>query len=255
MNFLVLLFVLLTSNSAFAGEVIDHVFTSGGYTYKATIMDSFPYPFVTVTSDKVLLITHNSTYWDREQITWRGTAKLAAFFRQQNFSLFYLADIQDRAHIAKENYLPVPIAANEVYPFQGDTHRIIMQGRHVVIAGGNFTVCACQTTRSVIALAQTQDLNVHLAMDAIYEGVGGQTLTLKEISDKLNDEQFLQYLKQDYFNPDFLPCPEALLTTNRTFKYRIYRHDKFLGEVGNGTTSVHLYFADSEAVVQRLASY
>ena len=131
---------------------------------------------------------------------------------------------------------------------------MITTGQHIVIAGGNFTICACSTVRSIIALSESPlPLQIHLAMDAIYEGQKGVLLTLKEISDRLDDDAFLKYLTQDYFNQDTLPCKEpSLFALNRQFSYEIYRSQKLIGRINSGPNLVILHFEDSYETLRQL---
>jgi len=237
-----------------AAEVVEQTFNSGGHRFKVEVMDNFQYPTMTFEQPQLLLITHNSQYWDNQRQTWNGTEKLVQYFAGNNLPYLYMADIQDRSQKLTPNYFPNGVTANNLYPFQGDSHRIVMRGSDVVITGGNFTICACQTARAVIALSETKAvLNVHYAMDAIYEGQQGFQLTLEKISEKLSDEAFIAYLKTAYFNQDTLPCVESLLQAlDRKFKYEIYRKNKFIGKIGHEGQAVKLYFSTSHDVVQTL---
>lgn len=239
---------------ALAGEVVEKTFVSGGHQFKVEYMDSLPYPQMTVQDPQLLLITHNSKYWDIQKQTWAGTEALIKYFASKNLSYFYMADIQDRGQKLTPDYFPRGVSTDKLYPFQGDSHRIVMQGSDVVIAGGNFTICACQTARSVIALSESKtQLSIHYAMDAIYEGQQGFQITLSEMSAKLSDVEFMAYLKTDYFNQDTLPCAESLLQAlDRKFKYEIYRNNKLIGVVGSLGESVKLNFSTSQEVVDTL---
>ncbi len=254
MKTLALLITFMFVQISSAGEVVEQIFNSGGRSFKVEFMDSFPYPPRTVEQSQLLLITHNSQYWDNQRLTWSGTEKLVQYFAGKNLPYLYMADLQDRSQKLTANYFPKGVTADNLYPFQGDSHRIVMRGSDVVIAGGNFTICACQTARSVIALSETKGiLNVHYAMDAIYEGQLGFQLTLAQISEKLSDDAFINYLKMDYFNQDTLPCVESMLQAlDRKFNYEIYRNNKLVGNIGNEGQVVRLNFSSSRNVVELL---
>lgn len=244
-----------------AGDIVERNFTSGGYQIQVEEMSHFSYPFVTVDADKLLLMTHNSEYWDNKHITWAGTTQLIQYFRSNRLPLYYLADIQDRSQqnsLAKmtTSYFPPGVEKQDIYPYQGDSHRLVMKGHHVVIAGGNFTICACNTVRSIIALSESkQILNIHYAMNAIYEGRKGRQLTLQNISDELSDQDFLNYLVNEYLTEDTLPCKEPTLKAlDRDFTYQIYRDGKWLGQLANGKTVVNLFFASSEQIIRQLSA-
>lgn len=254
MKIVALLITFMFVQISSAGEVIEQIFNSGGHKFKVEFMDNFPYPAMTFEQSQLLLITHNSQYWDNQRQTWSGTEELVQYFSSKNLPYLYMADLQDRSQKLTPNYFPQGVTTDNLYPFQGDSHRIVMRGSDVVIAGGNFTICACQTARSVIALAQTKDvLNVHYAMDAIYEGQLGFQLTLAQISEKLSDAAFVAYLKTDYFNQDTLPCVESMLQAlDRKFSYKIYRNNKLIGSIGGEGQAVRLNFSSSRDVVQLL---
>lgn len=254
MKSLLLLFIFICGQSAFAGKVVEQTFTSGGHRFHVEFMDSFPYPFVTFDQQQLLLITHNSKYWDSQKKTWSGTEELVNYFSLSKLPYVYMADIQDRAQKLTPNYFPKGVSAENLYPFQGDSHRIVFKGHDVVIAGGNFTICACQTARSVIALSETKEiLNIHYAMNAIYEGQLGVFLTLEQISDKYSDDEFIAYLKTDYFNVDSLPCAESMMRAlDRKFNYEIYRNNKLIGKLGSAGKTVRLNFSSSRDIVEAL---
>lgn len=254
MKIVAILIIFMFVQISTAGEVVVQTFNSGGHSFKVEFMDSFPYPAMTIEQSQLLLVTHNSQYWDNHRRTWNGTEELVQYFASKNLPYLYMADLQDRSQKLTPNYFPKGVTANNLYPFQGDSHRIVMRGNDVVIAGGNFTICACQTARSIIALSENKGvLNVHYAMDAIYEGQLGFQLTLAQISEKLSDEAFIAYLKTDYFNQDTLPCAESLLQAlNRKFNYQIYRNNKLIGNIGSVGQAVRLNFSSSHDVVQSL---
>lgn len=258
MNFAVktvaILFLNLLVQIANAGEVVEQVFESGGHQFKVEFMNSFPYPPRVIEQAQLLLVTHNSQYWDNKRITWSGTEQLVKYFTSKGMPYLYMADIQDRAQKLTPNYFPAGVTEKNIYPFQGDSHRIVMRGTDIVIAGGNFTICACQTARAVIALSENKNrLNVHYAMDAIYEGQLGFQLTLAQISEKLSDEAFIAYLNTEYFNQDTLPCTESMLQAlDRKFNYKIYRNGKFLGNIGSLGQTVNLHFSSTQGVIQSL---
>lgn len=253
---MVALIVIMFVQISHAGEVVEKIFNSGGNRFKVEFMDSFPYPSRTFEQSQLLLITHNSHYWDNQRLTWGSSEELVQYFSSKNLPYLYMADIQDRSQKLTPNYFPKGVTADNLYPFQGDSHRIVMRGSDVVIAGGNFTICACQTARSVIALSETKGvLNIHYAMDAIYEGQLGFQLTLAQISEKLADQAFIDYLKMDYFNQDTLPCVESMLQAlDRKFNYEIYRNNKLIGKIGSDGQAVRLNFSSSHDVIQALKS-
>lgn len=249
-------FVIITLllQTALAGEIVEENFVTGNYHFSVEVMSNLPYPFVSVETKKVLLITHNSAYWDNNKITWSGTEKLVQHFKTINQPYYYLADIVDRSQSSNPQYFPRGISAKNLYPYQGDSHRIVFQGSDAVIAGGNFTICACQTARSLIGLSQNQDtLNIYYVVDAIYEGHSGGAVTLEKLTAAMSDAELLDYLTKNYFNEDTLPCPESFFKAlDRSFKYQIYRNNKFIGNFGQGKTPVSLHFLSSEAVILRL---
>ncbi len=256
MKTLALLITFMFVQISSAGEVVEQIFNSGGRSFKVEVMDSFSYPSRVFEQSQLLLVTHNSHYWDNQHQTWSGTEKLVQYFASKNLPYLYMADLQDRSQKLTANYFPKGVTADNLYPFQGDSHRIVMRGNDVVIAGGNFTICACQTARAVIALSETKGvLNVHYPMDAIYEGQLGFQLTLSQISEKLSDDAFIKYLKTDYFNQDTLPCVESMLQAlDRKFNYEIYRNSKLIGKIGSEGQAVRLNFSSSHDVIQTLKS-
>lgn len=242
-------------------ELSEGQFESGGHQFHFEGISSFQYPFLRLNAEPLLLITHSSAYWDRNHVTWAAIEELVQFFRTYNFPLKYMAAIEERsfnndialklAHL----YFPPGITSEDIYPYQGDSHRIITLGQHVVIAGGNFTICACNTTRSIIALSETQaPLHIHYAMDAIYEAQMGVQLTLQQISDHLDNPSFLRYLKDKYFNDDGLPCKDpSLYALDRQFSYEIYRLGQWVGHYGQGSTTVTLHFENTQETLRQLS--
>lgn len=250
----------MSSQLGQASELIEGDFESGGHQFHYEGLSNMKYPFLKLQKKPLLLVTHSSIYWDGDHRTWRGTGALVAAFRANNFPVKYLAVIEERSPRvspelkAQGLYFPPGILAADLYPFQGDSHRIITTGTHVVIAGGNFTICACSTVRSVIALSESpQALNIHYAMDAIYEGEKGVFSTLQEISERMDDPQFFKYLRDQYFNADALPCHQASLKTlNRKFNYDIFRGGRLIGRYGKGATHVILHFRSSAETLNDL---
>ncbi len=242
-------------------EIIEGNFQSGGHQFQFEGISSFPYPLLKMGTEPLLLITHSSTYWDRNHITWAGIEELVRYFRARSLPLKYLAAIEERSFhndtaLKLANlYFPPGITADDIYPYQGDSHRIITSGQHVVIAGGNFTICACNTARAIIALSEAlEPLQIHYAMAAIYEGQMGIQLTLKKISEHLDNASFLRYLQAQYFNDDTLPCKEpSLYSLDRKFSYEIYRSGQWVGRHGQGLTSVVLHFEDGQETLRQLS--
>lgn len=240
-------------------EIVEGSFQSGGKTFTFEGVSTFKYPFLKLEKKPVLLVTHSSFYWDRNHATWPATESLVSGFKKSKLPVKYLAAIEERSDandtmLKLENkYFPKGISKTDLHPFQGDSHRIVVTGSNVVIAGGNFTICACNTVRSIIALAESVlPLHIHYAMDAIYEGQDGKLLLLQEISSKLNDVEFLNYLVENYFHEDTLPCKEASLFTKQKFSYDIYRDKKFIGHIGGKDNRVVLSFDTSAGIIQQL---
>ncbi len=243
-----------------AADLMEGVFESGGNQFYYEGISTFKYPFLKLTPHPTLLITHASHYWDTKHHTWPAIESLVKTFRNQKLPIKYLAAIEERSFVNHVDlkltglYFPPGINQDDLYPFQGDSHRMIATGQHLVIAGGNFTICACSTVRSIIALSESPaPLQIHFAMDAIYEGQNGVLLTLKEISERLDDEAFIKYLKLEYFNQDTLPCKEpSLFALHRQFSYEIYRSQKLIGRFNGGPNLVILHFEDSLETLRQL---
>ncbi len=253
-------------------ELIEGTFESGGHHFHFEGLSNLKYPFLRMTAEPLLLITHASYYWDHGHLTWPGIGVLVNYFRARDLPLKYLAAIEERSLTSDvalklaQLYFPPGLGAEDIYPYQGDSHRIITLGQHVVIAGGNFTICACNTARSVMALSEgPEPLHIHYAMDAIYEGQMGIQLTLAELSDRLNDANFMAYLKDQYFNPepketdalqDTLPCRDPhLFALDRKFKYLIYRQGHRIGQFGQGETQLILHFESAAETVRQLEEH
>lgn len=242
-------------------ELSEGHFESGGHQFHFEGISNFQYPFLRLGPEPLLLITHSSAYWDRGHVTWAGIEDLVRFFRNRGLPLKYMAAIEERSFnndtaLKLANlYFPPGITSDDIYPYQGDSHRIITVGQHVVIAGGNFTICACNTVRSIIALSEAYEpLHLHFAMDAIYEGRMGVQLTLQQISETLDNASFLRYLKAQYFNDDTLPCKDpSLYALDRQFSYRIYRRGQWIGDQGQGSTKVILHFEDTKETLRQLS--
>ncbi len=249
-----------------AAELIEGVFESGGHKFSFEGVSIFKYPFLVLDKKPTLLVTHSSIYWDQNHATWPGTEALIEAFKKNNLTYKYLAAIEERSTISdaalksENKYFPGGITVGDLYPFQGDSHRMIATHSDIVISGGNFTICACSTVRSIIALAETTEpLRIHFAMDAIYEGQNGKLLRLSEISDRYNDQEFLNYLRENYFNEDTLPCKEAsLFALDRKFSYDVYRNKKFLGHLfshlGGSDNRVVLDFKSSAEIIQQISN-
>lgn len=248
---LLLLFLTLNLGLQARAEFIETEFTSGGHSFRAEGMTNFKYPFVTIADDHLLLITHASSYWDVNKVTWKGIKPLVDFFRGSNLPVKYLVSVHEKA--MKPTY-PAGISDKDLHPFQGDSHRIILRGKSLVMTGGNFTICACNATRSIIALSESQEaLSVYFAMDGIYEGQKGVVRTLFDISNEKNDREFMRYLQDVFFNRDGLPCKDpTLFAIDRTFHYKIYRNDQLVGRYGHGNTEVKLFFLSSRDILQHL---
>lgn len=243
-------------------ELIEKNFVSEGHVYHVDEMSNFQYPFLTLTENNLLLVVHSSVYWDKDKRTWPATEKLVTLFDEKKFSYRYLAAIDERSNISDQElklagkYFPPGVTFSDLFPFQGDSHRIIFKGKNAVIAGGNFTICACEAVRSLIALSVTpnnEKLNIFYPMDAIYEGQKGQFKLLSEVVLELNDNQkFLAYLDDQYFNADTLPCKDpSLISFDRKFNYSIFLNGKEIGKRGNGKTAINLYFDPTEKILQK----
>ncbi|MFP5385273.1 MAG: hypothetical protein ACLGHN_04295 [Bacteriovoracia bacterium] len=255
MKVFLLLFFLSFSVKA---EFIEIEYTSGGHQIRLEGLSNFKYPLVSVEEDKLLLVTHASKYWDTQGMTWKGISPLIRYFNENHLPLKTLVSIHEKAIYQnaedQDSYFPNGTSVESFHPFQGDSHRIVFKGRNVVVAGGNFTICACNALRSVIAHSETKEtLNVFLPLDGIYEGQGGRLRTLHEISNENDDRKFLQYLIEDFFNADGLPCKEpSLYSLDRSFTYRIFRKGKFIGRFGEGKTLVRIYFEGSDQIIRKL---
>ena len=250
----------LLSFAVNAGELIEGNFESGGHQFSFEGISNFKYPFLKLNPEPALIVTHASSYWDPMHYTWPAIKILVSSFRKNKLSLKYMAAIEERSQAnaadlkAANTYFPPGINSDDLYPFQGDSHRMIATGHHVVIAGGNFTICACGTVRSIIALSEAKGpLNIHYAMDGIYEGEKGKVYTLLEISKRYDDANFLKYLDESYFNEDSLPCKEAsLFALDRKFSYEIYRGKKRIGHRGKSKDLVILRFETSSEILKEL---
>lgn len=253
-------FLLLILSFSVKAEFVSLEYSSGGHRFRLEGFSKFKYPMVTVEEDKLLLVTHASTYWDPEGITHKGITPLINYFNQNRLPYKTLVSIQEKGiyhsspvHIA---YFPEGTLESSLHPFQGDSHRIVMRGRNVVVAGGNFTICACNAIRSVIAHSESGDvLNVFLPLDGIYEGQSGRIRTLLDISNENDGKSFLQYLIKDFFNSDGLPCKEpGLFALERSFSNHLYRKGKFIGKYGKGKSLVRFYFEESDKIIRTLDS-
>lgn len=246
---------MLSWGSLAHSSFFETEFTSGGHKFKAEGMSNFKYPFVVIPDQHLLLVTHASTYWDSNKLTWSGITPLIEYFRSRNLPLKYLVSVHEKASTSSESY-PSGIRVQDLHPFQGDSHRIVLQGESLVMTGGNFTICACNATRSIIALSESQGtLNIYFVMDGIYEGEGGVTKTLLDISAEKNHQEFMNYLMDSFFNRDGLPCKEAtLFALDRTFRYEIHRHQKRIGHYGSGKNLVKMHFITATQVLSILSS-
>jgi hypothetical protein len=252
----ILLPFLILASLAFA-EIVEFEFTSGGHSFKAEGLSNMKYPWSTVENENFLMVTHASTYWDKEKETWKGIDSLVQFFKEKNYPYKYLATVHELAmEKARPDEVTFPpgLTRSDVHPFQGDSHRIVLKGKNIVSAGGNFTICACNATRSALALSQTKgEINVFFPLDAVYEGEKGKFRTLAEISARYQDKDFITYLGEEFFHVDTLPCKQpTLYALDRTFRYKIYRSGKFIGTYGAGKTPVKMHFDSSENVIRSL---
>lgn len=231
-------------------------FVSGGFRFRAEEGRKLQYPFWYSHDEELLLITHSSIYWDQNKRTWKGARLLIDHFQSRGQKMRYLVAIQERALSLNSgvDFFPTGVTAKDLHPFQGDSHRIVARGNTLVIAGGNFTICACNAARSAIALAESNGaLNVYFPLDAVYEGEAGTLKTLEEISERYNDRGFMQYLKKYFFNEDGLPCKEAsLFAIDKKFSFTIYRHGRKIGSLGKSSTEVILHFDSSAEVIEKL---
>jgi hypothetical protein len=250
-----LLFLLLGSCLAHA-SLSTREFVSGGSRFRSEEGSNFKYPFWYINEDKLLLITHSSIYWDQNKRTWEGIKLLADHF--QDHSMRYLVSSQERAVSLASNapFYPPGVNDEDLYPFQGDSHRIVTRGDQLVIAGGNFTICACNAARSAIALSETvESLNVYFPLDAVYEGELGTLKTLEEISERYTDHGFMKYLRENFFNSDGLPCKEAtLFAIDKKFSFTVFRQGRLIGTFGKGSDSVILHFDKTAEVIKKLRS-
>ena len=250
--------LLLILSFSVKAEFISLEYSSGGHQFRLEGLSNLKYPVVTVNEDKLLLVTHASKYWDPERVTWKGISPLISYFNHKRLPYKTLVSIQEKGifHSSddKFSYFPGGTLESSLHPFQGDSHRIVFRGRNVIVAGGNFTICACNALRSVIAHSETQEaLNVFLPLDGIYEGQSGKTRTLLAISNENDEKSFLHYLVNEFFNVDGLPCKEpGLYALDRSFSYRLYRKGKFIGKYGEGKSLVKIYFEESDKIIKTL---
>lgn len=252
MKSIILILSLMLGQFAHA-DFISTEFTSGGHSFRADGLTNFKYPFITIHEDNLLLVTHASTYWDNQKVTWAGISPLVKFFKQKNLPLKYLISIHEKSFQSALTF-PDDILQDDFHPFQGDSHRIVHRGKNFVLTGGNFTICACNAARSIIALSETREtLNVYFALDGIYEGQRGVTRTLMDISKEKDDAGFMKYLRDAFFNTDGLPCKDpSLFANDRSFAYQIYRNGKFIGSYGKGITPVKFFFNSSHEIIKKL---
>ena len=250
-----ILLLLLLMTVQVRADIIQDEFISGGRRFRSEGLSQFKYPFVDVNSHNLLLVTHASRYWDKNAVTWKGIVPLINIFRAKKAPIKYLMSVHERVMQRDDlNYYPEGIIAPHFHPFQGDSHRIIFKGRNVVVSGGNFTICACNAARSIIALSESSEtLRIYFPLDGMYEGEKGAFRSMDSISGRYKNADFIQYLKNEFFNEDTLPCKEpSLFALDRKFNYKIYRHGKLLAHLGDGETEVELYFDKSQKIIQDL---
>lgn len=132
----IILSMLWTICSSIKGhaELSEGNFESGGHQFHFEGISTFQYPFLRLGPEPLLLITHSSVYWDRGHVTWAGIEDLVHFFRDRGLPLKYMAAIEERSFnndtaLKLANlYFPPGITSDDIYPYQGDSHRIITLG-------------------------------------------------------------------------------------------------------------------------------
>lgn len=262
---------ILALGLVFAGAahaIDDLEFTSGGHRLVVSVHERFPYPWLTLDQESALLVTHDSHFWDERELTWPAISQLTGYFAERGLPKKFMATIEERstAKLAErlaQGYFPPGVEREDIFPFQGDSHRIVFRGKNLVAAGGNFTICACNTVRSALLLSEPKlgPLTIWFAMDAMYENpsptgwnLAKETKTLLSISDLMSDGQFLQYLKTDFLSDDGLPCQINFMSSkDRSFRYAVVRNGKHLGQIGNGKELVTLNFDSARRVLRQIS--
>ena len=136
----------------------------------------------------------------------------------------------------------------------------MFSGQHVSILGGNFTECACNAVRSLIAFSN-KNLTIEFRTDAIYEINDPSVLTtdqlatvptssirsrtLAQLMTRMSDEMFMDFLRRDFIAPDGLPCPEftpAAVSRAGSYHYAVFRAGRFLGQIGDRGREIHFDF-------------
>lgn len=218
-----------------AGKVTGLHFANG--LYKSVRLDGHP----------VLFVVHDSELMDPEHVTAKGIERLAKFFSEKSWNQIQLMTSAELDH--KE--LPFDSAVT-VIGFQGDSHRISHRGLLAVFAGGSFTRALCTAVQSYVALSETRSAKIYLPEDAIYENQNGQSGIhrdlLSSLTEKMKDEEFFQFVSNRFVGNGFF-CPEHsmvfLANMTRRAHVSIYRKDKLVGTIGEGSFDVQLIFTES----------
>ena len=230
-----------------------------GAVIHAAKLNDFEYPFVAVTSPAFALVVHASPFW--EPVSWIQADLNAAIneVKRSSVPVVVMASREERAAPQFLNFVTT-ISPTRILPYEGDSHRITFTGQKVMILGGNFTECACDAVRSLIAFSNGP-LKVEFLSRAIYEIADPTTISrdrldqlpasrirsrrLADVLSIMSDQELLDYLKADYIAPDGLPCPDfktPFVTRSQNYRYDVFRRGRHIGHIGDFGRAIELRF-------------
>ncbi|HXH29855.1 MAG TPA: hypothetical protein VNJ01_03515 [Bacteriovoracaceae bacterium] len=150
-----------------------------------------------------VIISHATRKWDEDDSSRAGVQALARFANL--FRITSLAAVHEGATTDPReagDYFVSQKDVNHVYVSGAGQHKIrYVQARNIFIAGGNLTLCLCETIRDIVRgarIPRQRPLNLYLVQDAIYDWDS----SFDPITANTVDRFVASYILPDFLCPD-----------------------------------------------------
>lgn len=215
-----------------------------------------------VSGSRVLLVTHNERFWDRDRLTLPALEKVAQeFIAEGSPVVTFFSPTADDA--LAPNYFYQGFEQSLKVPYLGDYHRVVVDAESITMTGNFFELCFCNSFRS--ALIQSKNLKeVRFVLPAMLggspraQGLGSIARKLTLLSSKntldkvfaaLSDEELFLYLQKAFFRDSDQGIPKcnnrsARIETDRRFSIELFRGERPLGIIGNGDEKIRLFLVE-----------
>ncbi len=126
---------------------------------------------ISLRQDTVALVTHSSSHFDPLRRTAVGVNRMVATMKQQRLPVLYLHDRHNPANPAwmylYDDWKPTAYIQSDIGHFELDFRNV----RHVICAGGYFTLCQNNTVADSVSNWQRDGGNQNLRITQVVDGI------------------------------------------------------------------------------------